>query len=199
MARRKSQSLLRQRIPSYTAEAAQQRAETGKVSIASSSANTFLRNPSLVPTSRSSVSIASSSANTFLPRWAGATTSCSTVSIASSSANTFLPGPAGRGLAGHAVSIASSSANTFLRGVGPFDTIDVFISLNRFFVSEYLPTLLPPALSLERVPSQSLLRQRIPSYGLKVGAHFVLPNRLNRFFVSEYLPTLRKTTSTRIA
>src|SRR5271157_678967 len=164
-----SQSLLHQRILSYPEDGDSGCPVFGKVSIASSSANTllprqklgrgirllkglnrfFISEYSLTEMTGSNityiffdVSIASSSANTLLRegtrprRWQGGE-----VSIASSSANTLLPVFYYQvAVDVFRVSIASSSANTLLRGWHGYDR-------NR-----------------NGPESQSLLHQRILSY-----------------------------------
>ncbi len=84
------------------------------------------------------------------------------------------------------VSIASSSASAFRRSliVGFFGT--PFVSLNRFFVSVCLSAITKAEVArLEVVvPSQSLLRQRLPFGSVESAMFGVIAIGLNRFFVS---------------
>ncbi len=232
-----SQSLLRQRTPSYI-----DKSTDAYKAYAQSQSLLRQRTPSYVVRlgglpAGFTVSIASSPANAFLQYDLWVVLTNINVSIASSSANAFLRGQREQSGRDIRVSIASSSANAFLRC--HWRQVDcLHRRLNRFFVSERLltRTIRTSARSLPQVSiasssanaflrrsagsiradrfwSQSLLRQRTPSYSnvseaMKIAldvsiasssANAFLPRQgsfggrcsrcLNRFFVSERLLT----------
>ena len=164
-----------------------------RVSIASSSANTFrqLENPRRTDPLAESQSLLHQrilSGGRFRPESTLKATLVA-VSIASSSANTFrLPSWLDRCLLSIQVSIASSSANTFRHKHG-IRCVENLLRLNRFFISEYFPAAAPMARRgahcAVSIASSSANTFRLFS---RAGTWRAVAAVSNRFFISEYFP-----------